>query len=98
MNKLNPFPALRTLFPLFKNLFVTFGTILLTKPVNLFLKKIISTFFFFTFFFFFFFCLNYITKNHQIELFLDISALLSFISPEILLAKAFLILVFLSCC
>ena len=98
MNKLNPFPALRTLFPLFKNLFVIFGTILLTKPGKLFLSKRIATFLVFFFFFFFFFCLNYITKNHQIELVLDISALLSFISPEILLAKAFLILVFLSCC
>ena len=47
MNKVNPFTALTTLFPLIflSNLFIAFEVILLTNPGKLSLAKQIATFF-----------------------------------------------------
>ena len=95
MNKANPLPALTSRFPLIllSNLFTAFEAefeaILITNPGNRSLEKGISrsvTTFLLNLF-------NQKPRNPADCIVLHISAILSFISVDILLAKAFLILV-----
>ena len=91
INKVNPFPALTAPFLLIfiSNLYIAFVVELVTDPAKLCLAKGIAVFVsaFFTK------LPNQEPKDPPDGIILDISALLGFISVDILLAKTFLVLV-----